>query len=297
MLDRIENNMLKWGGNVVRMEDNRWPKWTMTWLPAGRRRRGRPEVRWEKEVKRFMKQSNLTSDDAVNRQLWRLKTRNRLTTGKRTYTNNVDWLYLLWAKWHWDRFSLEYFGLLPSVPFYQCSTLNFTLPHLSSARQVGETSRTFKQSNALSDIVTHRTINTFSSWISEFKLTKSVILQYKQRTDIMKRKMGQQKFLAFSGRRRFITVIHTTHTARFLIFSISTNQFTQHNTLNTNHEIQFKVCISSYMFRDRSAIFRETQGTQVQHANSGTDRPHLLTDVLTYLLTYLLHEAESFLRS
>jgi V8-like Glu-specific endopeptidase len=52
--------------HVVCKEDNRWPKRIMTWSPGGRRRRGRPEVKWEKEVERVMKQKNLTRDDAIN---------------------------------------------------------------------------------------------------------------------------------------------------------------------------------------------------------------------------------------
>jgi len=82
ILERLENSMLKLCGHVVRMEDNRWPKRIMTCSPEGRRRRGRPEVKWEKEVERVVKQSNLTSDEAVNRKLWRLTTSNQWTNGK-----------------------------------------------------------------------------------------------------------------------------------------------------------------------------------------------------------------------
>jgi hypothetical protein len=63
------------------MEDKRWPQRIMTWSPGGRRR-GWPEVKWEKEVERDMKQRNLPSHDAINRQQWRLKTSNRWTTGR-----------------------------------------------------------------------------------------------------------------------------------------------------------------------------------------------------------------------
>jgi hypothetical protein len=52
----------------------------MTWSPKGRRRRrrrGRPEMKWEREVERVMKQKNLTPEDAVNRQLWRKTTENQ----------------------------------------------------------------------------------------------------------------------------------------------------------------------------------------------------------------------------
>jgi hypothetical protein len=82
ILERMENNMSKWYGQVVRMDDNRWPKRITKWRPEGRRRRGRPEVRWGKEVERVMKHRNLTPDEAINRQLWRLETSNRWTTGK-----------------------------------------------------------------------------------------------------------------------------------------------------------------------------------------------------------------------
>jgi hypothetical protein len=61
--------MLNWYGHVVCMEDNRWPKRITTWRPEGRRRRGRPEVKWDKNVERVMKHRNLTSDEAINRQL------------------------------------------------------------------------------------------------------------------------------------------------------------------------------------------------------------------------------------
>jgi hypothetical protein len=37
----------------------------MTWSPEGRRRRGRPEIKWEREVETVMKQKNLTPEDAV----------------------------------------------------------------------------------------------------------------------------------------------------------------------------------------------------------------------------------------
>jgi len=54
ILERLEKSMLKLYGHVVRMEDNRWPKRIMTWLPEGRQRRGRPEVKWEKETERVV---------------------------------------------------------------------------------------------------------------------------------------------------------------------------------------------------------------------------------------------------
>ena len=131
---------------------------------------------------------------------------------------------------YWDKFSLEYFILLPSVSFHQCSTLNFTLPHLLSARQLGETLRTFEQSNALSDIVQRRIIKYFFLMNVRIRSDKVRHTQV-QILDSYNEENGQQKFPAFSGRRRFLTVIHITHTARFLIFSVSFKQFAQQNTL------------------------------------------------------------------
>ena len=57
----------------MQMEDNRWPERIVSRSPEGRRQRVRSEVLWEKEVERVVKQRNLTSDEAVNRQIWRLK--------------------------------------------------------------------------------------------------------------------------------------------------------------------------------------------------------------------------------
>ena len=42
--------MLKLYGPLERMEHGRWPKGIMTWSAGGRRRRGRLESKWEKEV-------------------------------------------------------------------------------------------------------------------------------------------------------------------------------------------------------------------------------------------------------
>ena len=54
------------------------PKRIITWSPEGRR----PQVKWDKEVGRLMKQRNLKSDDATNRQLRRLEVSNRWNTEK-----------------------------------------------------------------------------------------------------------------------------------------------------------------------------------------------------------------------
>jgi hypothetical protein len=66
------------------MEDNKWTKQIMT-RSLGARYQGWPEVKWEKEVERVMKQRNSTAGDITNRQLWQLKTGNWWITRKLIY--------------------------------------------------------------------------------------------------------------------------------------------------------------------------------------------------------------------
>lgn len=66
-----EYNTLIWYGHVARMGDNRRPKLILTWSPEERKRGGRLEMKWGKEVERVMKQKNLKSVDEVNWQIWR----------------------------------------------------------------------------------------------------------------------------------------------------------------------------------------------------------------------------------
>jgi len=42
-----------------------------------RRRRGRHEMTWEREMEKVLKQKNLTPEDEVNRQIWRKTTKNQ----------------------------------------------------------------------------------------------------------------------------------------------------------------------------------------------------------------------------
>jgi hypothetical protein len=60
-LGKMENNMLKWYGNLVCMEDYRWSEIIITSSPEGRQWHGWPEVQWGKGDERIMKYSNLTS--------------------------------------------------------------------------------------------------------------------------------------------------------------------------------------------------------------------------------------------
>ena len=74
--------MLKWYERVIRVEDDRWRKRIMKWSPEGRLRGGRIEAKWETEIEGVMKKGNVTSDDAINWRIWRVKISNRWTNGK-----------------------------------------------------------------------------------------------------------------------------------------------------------------------------------------------------------------------
>jgi hypothetical protein len=56
----MDNSILKWYGNVLSMEDKRWHKQILTWSPEGRKRRGIPDMKCDREVKKSDKaeQSN-----------------------------------------------------------------------------------------------------------------------------------------------------------------------------------------------------------------------------------------------
>ena len=79
------------------MKDNRWPKLIYTLSQRARRPRGLPEIKWETEVERVMKQRIVVSDDAENWQLWLPNVSNRRTTGKLiTYIHRI-WVTIIWA--------------------------------------------------------------------------------------------------------------------------------------------------------------------------------------------------------
>lgn len=41
IIDEIERRQLTWFGHVKRMEDDRWPRKILEWIPPVRRKRGR----------------------------------------------------------------------------------------------------------------------------------------------------------------------------------------------------------------------------------------------------------------
>ena len=53
---------MKWYGQLLRMEDNHWPKKIFQWIPHGRRRRVRPQEQWKNQVTGFMRSKNMEED-------------------------------------------------------------------------------------------------------------------------------------------------------------------------------------------------------------------------------------------
>ena len=64
----------RWAGHVTRMCDRRWTKLLLDWIPTGRRRVGRPTMRWEDTLEEYAKRQldgqNWTTV-AKTREMWR----------------------------------------------------------------------------------------------------------------------------------------------------------------------------------------------------------------------------------
>ena len=70
LTERLVRSRLQWAGHVERMADDRLPKRTTELREQGRRRRGRPRLRWEDCVKRDVRKTGEEED-------WKKKTRDR----------------------------------------------------------------------------------------------------------------------------------------------------------------------------------------------------------------------------
>ena len=71
----IKKKRLTWLGHVLRMNNNRIPKITLSWKPTGSRRRGRPKGTWRRTMETDLVESNLTWEEveetAQYRREWR----------------------------------------------------------------------------------------------------------------------------------------------------------------------------------------------------------------------------------
>ena len=71
-VERIRSNALELYGHILGLGGNGWPKRILTWSPEGRKKRkGKPEIKCERELERVVKPNNLTPEDSVNRQIRR----------------------------------------------------------------------------------------------------------------------------------------------------------------------------------------------------------------------------------
>ena len=70
LTERLVRSRLQWTGHVERMPDDRLPKRAAELREQGRRRRGRPRLRWEDCVKRDVKKTGEDGD-------WKKKTGER----------------------------------------------------------------------------------------------------------------------------------------------------------------------------------------------------------------------------
>ena len=65
---------MKWAGHVVRMKDDKLPKRAETKKQGGSRKRGRPHLRWEDCVKRYLRKAEEEEkwgEKANNRDRWK----------------------------------------------------------------------------------------------------------------------------------------------------------------------------------------------------------------------------------
>ena len=72
LTERLVRSRLQWAGHVQRMADDRLPKRAAELREQGRRRRGRPRLRWEDCVKRDARKAGEEED-----WVWKKKTRDR----------------------------------------------------------------------------------------------------------------------------------------------------------------------------------------------------------------------------
>ena len=73
VLDDIKTKQSQWYGHVQRVEEGRLPKEVMKWRPLGGRKRGRPNLTWEEEIRGLMGETGFMEEDWNDRGNWRKK--------------------------------------------------------------------------------------------------------------------------------------------------------------------------------------------------------------------------------
>ena len=79
---KIKESRLRWYGHLRRREDEHPTRLMMDMAIPGRRRRGRPKLRWLDCVNRDMNEMNLNEIMALNRNDWRRKLRDHYSDPK-----------------------------------------------------------------------------------------------------------------------------------------------------------------------------------------------------------------------
>jgi len=67
----LEQNRLRWYGNVLQKEETDWVKKSMEHEVEGSRPRGRPKRTWREVVQRDCQAHNLNREDAMDRGRWK----------------------------------------------------------------------------------------------------------------------------------------------------------------------------------------------------------------------------------
>ncbi|XP_045477899.1 uncharacterized protein LOC123683046 [Harmonia axyridis] len=80
LYEDIEAKQLIWYGHLQRMDEQRLPKKVFEWVPAQRRKRGRPKKTWNEGVIKAMSSRDLRQGQWNDRKGWRKGIGQRQTT-------------------------------------------------------------------------------------------------------------------------------------------------------------------------------------------------------------------------
>lgn len=70
--DKIKRRKLLWNGQMQRMNEVRIPLTTWKWEPNRRKKRGRPRLLWNRQLKTAMRKIGPTREDINNKKKWLL---------------------------------------------------------------------------------------------------------------------------------------------------------------------------------------------------------------------------------
>ncbi|PSN49421.1 hypothetical protein C0J52_23133 [Blattella germanica] len=71
IMDTIEGRRLTWYGHLRRMPTDRWPLKIYNWIPPRRKKRGRPRLSWNDNVRQTMDDRQMTDEDWQDRERWK----------------------------------------------------------------------------------------------------------------------------------------------------------------------------------------------------------------------------------